>query len=553
MSSRWTEQAKNRAVPLLTAIAFFLILHAVVYGFFLEDAYIFLRYAEQTHATGIWSTWNLGEPPVSGASSPAWLAILVLGRAAGLSPYFLSKALGFVGSLLTFSVVFSVYLRRTSVRGPVVDGLLALSLVSLWPFAFYGVSGMETPCYLALVLGILYCESGPAFAGMAALMVFLRPEAPLIILFVALARFGLVRAVKLGAPAAILYAVYILWHRSTFGTTFPNTYYAKADLPLSQSLVFGTRYTLNFASDMALYIFAACLGLLRSRAVAAKVAFPSAAEGALAVATLIVVLKTGADAPAAFPYFRHYLPLTMILWTYATLAFMSAARAAVDSERAARIVGVTLCLAASLLLSYQFTVRHERDLDTQIWHPIRDTLRRLVARGPLTTAPMVDSGEPTIEDILGAMPDGSTFATTRAGRIPYEFLRLNAIDLLGLNDTHIARYGRRAWGGVDARSDAGYVLGRRPEVIELVCDSAGVAASILDGRLSAPGAVPFSDREILTEPRLREEYAFVPSTERAVFVRRDAVRYLRPGMTAFPIAGLEAPHAPSSGSPSPEP
>ena len=112
------------------------------------------------------------------------------------------------------------------------------------------------------------------------------------------------------------------------------------------------------------------------------------------------------------------------------------------------------------------------------------------------------------------LPPGTLIATNTAGSVPY-FSGLPAIDMLGLNDAHIAHrempdMGRRKAG--HEKADGAYVLSRRPEVILF-----GAAR----GRRE-----PFfvSDRELWASPEFHERYALethrLPSGAKLVLWRR---------------------------------
>jgi hypothetical protein len=74
------------------------------WDYYLEDAFIHLRYTENTVESGQWSIWNLGESPVSGSSSPLWLGVLVIFRFFGVDAYAVSKLIS-SASLFGLSVL----------------------------------------------------------------------------------------------------------------------------------------------------------------------------------------------------------------------------------------------------------------------------------------------------------------------------------------------------------------------------------------------------------------------------------------------------------------
>jgi hypothetical protein len=110
-------------------------------------------------------------------------------------------------------------------------------------------------------------------------------------------------------------------------------------------------------------------------------------------------------------------------------------------------------------------------------------------------------------------------ATNAAGAIPY-FAQRPAIDMLGLNDRHIARNGAiddRAPIG-HKKSDAGYVLDREPAFIVLSVVELGQPLNPREVQLP-------SVRDALADPRLRDGYVrlILPGIafQEIVFARAD--------------------------------
>jgi len=66
--------------------------------------------------------------------------------------------------------------------------------------------------------------------------------------------------------------------------------------------------------------------------------------------------------------------------------------------------------------------------------------------------------------IAARYPPGLLIAVDHAGALPYGLPKFRFLDLMGLNDAHLAR---RVPGRRHRKSDPEYVLGRRPDLIVL--------------------------------------------------------------------------------------
>ena len=100
------------------------------------------------------------------------------------------------------------------------------------------------------------------------------------------------------------------------------------------------------------------------------------------------------------------------------------------------------------------------------------------------------------EHLRDHFPAETLVALNPAGIIPY-YSGMPTIDMLGLNDVHIAHHGRRSPKGLFGHmvGDGDYVLSREPDVI-------------LFGAALGKDASPYfvSDRQIWRDPRLRRHY-----------------------------------------------
>lgn len=121
-----------------------------------DDVLFFLRYVDNL-ANGHGYRFNVGEPPVCGASAPLWPLLVVPFKWSGLSSEHALLVLSVVLSLGATILLGWVMQRRF---GPL--GVLALipALVVSHRYSTWATSGMESPLTFLLVAGALAVASG---------------------------------------------------------------------------------------------------------------------------------------------------------------------------------------------------------------------------------------------------------------------------------------------------------------------------------------------------------------------------------------------------------
>lgn len=210
-------------VPAATAL-----LAGLLHGtFFIDDAYITFRYAENVVA-GHGMVFNAGEP-VLGTTTPLFAAVLAALKMAGLAVPTSARWLGLLS--MAGVVLLLQTLAQRSVSLPVAA---ALGLcVALHPDAAYmATSGMETAPSLALVLGgLLLALQGRWLlaGGVGGAALLMRPDG---VLVVALA-VGLVLLrdrKRLWQPlltAGLVVLPWVLYASATYGSPLPHSIKAK--------------------------------------------------------------------------------------------------------------------------------------------------------------------------------------------------------------------------------------------------------------------------------------------------------------------------------------
>lgn len=495
--------------------AVILLLHSRLYfNYTSDDAYISYRYARNL-SDGLGLVWNPGEH-VEGYSNYLWVVMLGGLHRAGADVVLSGRWLGFgLGAVvLVATYVLSTRLLE-GVAGRAAGLTAVLLLAAAGPFALWSTAGLETSLFALLIVGaaLLHVresggrESGDALAergvpfsgavwGVAALT---RPDAPLLFAVSAVFKIGGVIALA-GSGAsrdrvlrdvlwllawvggfALVFAPYFLWRYTTYDYAFPNTYYAKVGDGLDQ-YDRGLRHLAVFTREYAVWLLvltpiAAAFGAVRRLA--------SMYVLALAVAWMVYVGYVGGDALVRFRFLAPIMPLLYAL--IATSAAGLLATMHVERKPPRFVAEGAVAVAGAALIA--FTLQGSAT-DVNV-RPERDAVR--------------DRAE--IGRWLGAnVPDDTSIAVIPAGAIPFES-RLETIDMLGINDEHIAHIDA-ALGSFAAgheKYDSEYVLDRAPDII-IIEDTLAGSSRGRDGYGSlAAGLIP-ARIDMLNTPRLWDEY-----------------------------------------------
>lgn len=257
---------------ILTALALVAaLLQLPLYDWWVEDAAIAFSYARNL-GNGDGLVPFAGGERVEGYSDPLWVALLAMGHAVGLNPFFFSKLLGALFAAATVPLAWwlarelPVPERHPELR--TVTPLLAAALVATnAQHALWGAAGLENPLFTLLwALGAwrVLVESRAGGAPWAALvyvgLALTRPEG------VVYAAMGLgvgawadLRARRFTRIVGVLFAFavpFLAYHAARyayFALPYPTTYYAKIiDVPFDV-WAWGTRawtYPRRWASEL---------------------------------------------------------------------------------------------------------------------------------------------------------------------------------------------------------------------------------------------------------------------------------------------------------------
>lgn len=412
-----------------------------------EDAAMLMRYAQHL-AQGHGIVWNIGEPPVDGATDFLFMvasaALIKLGFTVGQAV----RGIAFVSHLLTvlliyrtnrrihdgnipFSFLSGLYLAVGTGFSYVIayfgTPFFALAAASTWTLALLLMKRQDSPFWLSLAFALSGLVTG-----------LIRPEgvilAALILLAVVVMR-GLKNSFSIiaifGAVFLILGGAYFLWRWDYFGYPLPNPFYKKGEEgwkwdTFRTSLLNTLRLSLPVA-------FAFILGFRAKET--ARTAFVYLIP-ILGFSAAFGLISDEMNYGARFQYAT--MPIALMSWiplvrgggrvvsgdrsdTYRDQIFDSLSQASVRERSAylAALIGLAAGLVYYSWFQNCFLALHQQRCDTPYERDGRLEMARMLA------------------EFRGK---GYVIATTEAGLLPY-YSGWDAIDTWGLNDQWIAHNG----------------------------------------------------------------------------------------------------------------
>jgi hypothetical protein len=369
-----------------------------------------------------------------------------------------SKVLGLLFSGATLLLVFFAMQRISDGRrGPAL--LAALLTASVGSFAAYGPSGLESPLYMFLLVGVFYTAWASRWfaAGMlAGLATLTRPDG-VVVLMMVMAWMVICRKEKgiqlrqflmIAMAYGLIMVPWTLWRVGYYGHLVPNAIAAKSGMLLWKQIYIGIRYVGQFLLGnlpLLLLLLVGCAALIRSRRTVRM-------QGMTPVESLLLILVVGLSAFVAFvggdwmPAWRFFAPivplgamLVAVLWD----RYADVIPALVAERRQIAVFAV-----ASMILLYSSLTHPFQVPRVQNW------------------AHQIDGFEEIGLWLKRSLPAETMVAAYANGALSY-YSELPTIDMLGLTDEHIARHGKRnsRGGGIGhIAHDYEYVAARRPQV-----------------------------------------------------------------------------------------
>lgn len=397
-----------------------------------EDAAMLMRYAQHL-AAGHGIVWNIGEPPVDGATDFLFMAasagLIKLGFTVGQAV----RGLAFVSHLLTvllvywgnrrihngnlpFSFLSGIYLAVGTGFSYVIayfgTPFFALAAASTWTLGLLLMKRQDSPFWLSLAFALSGLVTG-----------LIRPEgvilASLMLLAVVVMR-GIKSSLSIIAVFGVVFLVlggaYFLWRWDYFGYPLPNPFYKKGEEgwkwdTFSVSLWNTLRLSLPV-------VFAFILGFRARETTKTALVYLIPIIGFAAAFGLV---SDEMNYGARFQYAT--LPLALLSWIPLVRGFgLDWLNPPSRRERgvyAAALIGVSACLVCYSWFQNCFLVMSQRSCGTPYERDGRLEMARMLA------------------EFRGK---GYIIATTEAGLLPY-YSGWLAIDTWGLNDQYIAHNG----------------------------------------------------------------------------------------------------------------
>jgi hypothetical protein len=464
-----------------------------------DDQMISMRYARNL-AEGYGLVWNPGER-VEGYTNFGWTLLMSLVHLLPLPDRLMPLAMTVVSCLICLGVVVLAarVLRWLEPRQLALTlPALLLCMLGCTDVMFWATSGFETVLVTALHLWVVLrvLQGGAIDAKLLvplALIPIARSDGLHVWLGDALLVFWLAPQRKRAALGVLLslmpFAAHLSFRLAYYGDLLPNTYYLKV-AGLDERWSRGLTYVRNFGQRYWLQLvlaFATMLSLWRrdprTRSLLTTLLPP-----------LLYSAQVGGDVFGPFRFFAHVMP-ELFLW---------------GALGAARLVVTPYARIGWLLVLVGFTLP-----------PLADPLAHI--------APVGTNGDPFEQVVVASelrknASSTSSVAVIPAGIVPY-FSRLQAFDLLGKTDAHIARLEPKKGALVGhGKIDPEYSLAKRPDYV-VSCRPRAVARNIAP--LPPEGSSDYVWTLLASEPFRRDWEPYPLSdpfmVERsAVYVRRDS-------------------------------
>ncbi|SMX43200.1 hypothetical protein [Maliponia aquimaris] len=251
IEARWASGSAVR-LPLLALVgllsASFLLYCQQLAGWWIDDAGITFAYARSL-AEGAGLTFQPGAPPTEGYSSSVWMALLSLAHRAGLD---IPQAAKYGGTALALGTLWISLLWVWRTTESAAAMALTAAAIGAAPTVVWAVSGQEHALQALLLLLAAFTAAHLRrwrlpVALLLAVLVWTRPETPLLVIAVFLAALFLSRADegrllfwRTLMLAAIPFAAFVglmAFRMQYFGDPFPNPYHAKTSASSLAGLV----------------------------------------------------------------------------------------------------------------------------------------------------------------------------------------------------------------------------------------------------------------------------------------------------------------------------
>lgn len=439
------------------------------WNFVFDDAYISFRYARNLTEHGELA-WNLGER-VEGYTNFLYVLATSALTKLGISPITAVRSMN-LAAAAAIVVLYDRTAKESDGDSPTPRAIGGLFLVSSVCFPLWLLGGLESLVVAVLELGAIRVLA-PMFVeaktkktelsnkqligagvlfGLAALT---RLDAVVIagaVLFGGLLFIPMdwkkrtSKLVLVGATMSIIVALHIAWRWSYYESLLPNTFHAKVGVPMTGRITAGFEYLLDSLWQVPA-IPAACGIFVATQLQRSAPPFLRMLALTIGVHLAYIVWAGGDHLPAA----RFFVPLV------APAALLIAIGLSRRLGQATQRIMMGVGLLAAAITPFALSIP---------------------AHGG------AEAGEIIGNYISEEWPDDSLVALNVAGATPYFAPNHRFVDMLGLNDSVIARRDpvpmRTEWQNKPghAKGDGAYVLSREPDYIIL---GGGFGADAADG------------------------------------------------------------------------
>lgn len=497
-SARW--RGLLGLIPLLVALPILVRQASYFMPYMCDDSLIVARYAERL-IEGHGLTWTDGER-VEGYSNLLWTVCVAAIGSLGIDVLDAARLLGVTCTATVFVALGRAHAPQ-SLADVLPSTLAALMFAVAGPVGVWAIGGLEQSMVAALLAWALVAVypiiDGTDASRRRALLVGLplgllcwtRPDAPLFtavfagvtVLLFELRRPGWVLALSMTALPVLAVVMQLSFRLLYYGDWLPNPAYIKAHV--GDRLGEGVEYIVGAWQWMVPALVLVGLSLAvsfvgkhqRGRSILLLCCF---------VAWAGYLVAIGGD---IFAGRRHWVPLWLLL------SFMLAP--GLDWVIRRKRLWLTLVVALGSLAAIGWLADLQREdpkihqAKRQTWQWEGEVLARVLGEGFRAEQPLL--------------------AVTAAGTLPY-FSKLPSLDMLGLNDRHIARQQPEQPGDLaHDHADGSYVLDREPDLIVF---SLGIKAGFNAGR------------EMLRDERFKRDYTLV-TFRGYVPHERDGLVYVR--------------------------
>ena len=451
-----------------------------------DDAYISYRYLDNWLA-GHGLVFNPGER-VEGYTNLLWIILIAPWRVMGLSPEMVSLALSLLSAGLLFVGVYVLAARLARHSGA---GIAAVILAATFPpLAHYVSTGLETILFAALIVAAfarISVTKKPDLwvAVILGAAVLTRPEGMMVGIIV-YGIYGLQSRSALSDrqtwSSALLFSMFPIlltcWRLWYYGDPLPNTYYAKATGTGFELVGTGLTYISRFAVGQYGWMFLVFGVLVFLPPMLRKLHNNTlaCALGLVLLVHFLYVIKVGGDYLPMSRFILHIFPLLVVL---SVLGLWFASRARLE---------IVLAMVSGFAIAQNINFYQTSNLDYRSLEEIR-----LLNAEWKSLASWLTSNYPA----------NTVIAVNAAGAVPY-LTGFKTIDMLGLNDKHIARaktsFHLSAGAGPvpgHFKYDGEYVCGLRPNIVIMSSGRSLVASSAREAGLVAALNSFDSDRDFL--------------------------------------------------------